>query len=363
MKFLFAGGGTAGHINPAIAIAKHIKMKNPDAEFLFVGTKKGLEVDLVPREGFKLEIIKVRGFKRKISVDTLVAMKEVLQGIMQARKLIKQFKPDVVIGTGGYVCGPVLLCASRMKIPTIIHEQNAFPGVTNKILSKFVDKIAISFEDSKKFFKNKNKLILTGNPIRSELLGLNKDTAKERLKFNNNKPLLVIFAGSRGAEKINTTVTKMILNQYKNDDFNIIFATGEKQYKKIEDELSTKISDNVRVLPYIYNMAEVMSAADLVVCRAGALTISELAVLGVPSILIPSPYVTANHQEYNAKVLADKGAAQMIFEKDLECENLYSQIKKTLDDKELLNRMSISAKELGIGDATEKIYEITTNLF
>ncbi|NLM59027.1 MAG: undecaprenyldiphospho-muramoylpentapeptide beta-N-acetylglucosaminyltransferase [Clostridium sp.] len=358
MKVLISGGGTAGHINPGLAIAKYIKKMEPDSKILFVGTQKGLESKLVPRENFEIKMIKVRGFQRKLSLDTLVAVKELFQGLFEARKVIRDFKPDVVIGTGGYVCGPVVFNASRMKIPTLVHEQNAFPGVTNKILSKFVDKVAISFKESTKYFKGRKNVVFTGNPIRSEMLEVSREAARKKLGIPNSEPLVVIFAGSRGAESVNSTVAEMIKKYGTQCGFHLIYATGEAQYKGIIEKIGDLKSKKIQVLPYIYDMANTMAAADLVVCRAGAITISELTALGVPSVMIPSPYVTANHQEHNAKALEQQGAAVVILEKNLNSDILYDQINTLLSDRNILNKMAQHAKKMGITNATEKIYEL-----
>ncbi len=357
LKVMIAGGGTAGHINPGIAIANYIKSKDPDAEIVFVGTQKGLESKLVPREGFKLKTITVRGFRRKLSMDTLIAVKELFQGIIQARKTVKEFSPDVVVGTGGYVCGPVVFSASRMKIPTVVHEQNAFPGVTNRILSRFADAVAISFMESKQYFKSAKTLVLTGNPIRSEMLMADRSNARKSIGVEGDQPVVVVVGGSRGAEKINDSVVEMISNFYKPEDCRIIFATGEAQYEKVIKKID-KIPETVQVKPYIFDMANVLAAADLVVCRAGAITTSELTVLGIPAILIPSPYVTANHQEHNARALEEQGAAVVILEKDINGNILHRQVMSLLKDREQLTKMSRNSKKLGISNASEKIYSI-----
>lgn len=362
MKVLIAGGGTAGHINPGLAIAKYIKSKNTEAQIIFVGTERGLETKLVPREGFELKLIKVRGFRRKLSKDTFIAVKEMFQGFHEARKIVKEFKPDIVIGTGGYVCGPVVFSAYMKKIPTLIHEQNAFPGVTNRILSRFSNITAISFKESEKFFKNAKKVVLTGNPIRKEMLEIQRADARESLKIDRSIPLVVIFGGSLGAEKINQSVVDMLKNHYKEGSFKLIYATGEKQHKNVLEKLDGVKYKSVEVLPYIFDMAAVMAAADLVVCRAGAITISELTALSVPSILIPSPYVTANHQEHNAKALEKHGAALVILEKDLCGEVLHKKIVDTIKNKAKLKAMSKNAGMIGVRDAADKIYNLAIDI-
>jgi|LSQX01.1.fsa_nt_gb UDP-N-acetylglucosamine--N-acetylmuramyl-(pentapeptide) pyrophosphoryl-undecaprenol N-acetylglucosamine transferase len=362
VKVMISGGGTAGHINPGIAVAKQIKKKNPDTDILFIGTARGLENKLVPRENFELRLIKVRGFRRKLSLDTLVAFKELFQGLLEARKIIKDYKPDIVIGTGGYVCGPVVFNASRMKIPTLIHEQNAFPGVTNRILSRFVNRVAISFKESGKYFNNKNRIVFTGNPIRNEMFDISRETARKNIDLPEDRTLVVVFGGSRGAENVNKAVAELIKKHGKEDKFDLIFATGEAQYNEISKGLKEHSYKNIKVVPYIYDMGNVMAAADLVVSRAGAITISELTALGVPSVLIPSPFVTANHQEYNARALEKQGAAVVILEEVLSPDILYEQIVDLLKDKEVLKKMARSAKKMGITDAAEKIYEMAQEL-
>ncbi|MEG6611911.1 undecaprenyldiphospho-muramoylpentapeptide beta-N-acetylglucosaminyltransferase [Pseudoclostridium thermosuccinogenes] len=358
MKVLMAGGGTAGHINPGLAIANYLKQKHPDAQIKFVGTERGLETRLVTREGYELELIKVRGFKRKLSFDTIIAIKELFQGMVEARKIIKRYKPDIVIGTGGYVCGPVLFNAAMMKIPTLIHEQNAYPGVTNKILSRYADAVAISFKESEKYFKSAKKIALTGNPVRDEILHTDKVSARKRLGISSNSRVVVVVGGSRGAQNINNSVVDMLKKYYNSNDFNIIFATGEAQYDRTMESLGKDIAPTVEVVPYIYNAADVYAAADLMVCRAGAITLSELTAMGIPAILIPSPFVTANHQEYNARSLEKNGAAVVILEKELSGNVLYNQIMSLLKNREQLSRMASNSKKMGITNATEKIYSM-----
>jgi len=362
LKVIIAGGGTAGHINPGIAIAKYIREKHPDAEILFIGTKRGMETKLVPYEGFEIKLIRVKGFRRKISLDTLITVKELFLGICEARKIIRQFKPDIVIGTGGYVCGPVVFVASMMKIPTLIHEQNAFPGITNRILSRFVDAVAISFKESERYFKSKEKLVYTGNPVRQEILKADRVSAREKLGKDLKKPLVVVVGGSLGAERINNTIVEMLKKRTGQYSFNMIFATGNGQYDRVKQLLQGVKTPNVDIVPYIYDAANVYAAADLIVCRAGAITCSELTALGVPAIMIPSPNVVANHQEYNARALEKNGAAVVILEKDLSEELLYNQIENLLKDRKQLRKMSENSKKSGITNATEKIYGIINKL-
>lgn len=358
LRVIIAGGGTAGHINPGIAIARYIKEKDKESEILFIGTNKGMEAQLVPREGFEIKFIKVRGFRRKLSKENLTAIKELIQGIAGSKKIIKEFKPDVVIGTGGYVCGPVVFSASRMKIPTLIHEQNAFPGITNRILSRYVDAVAVSFRESEEYFKSAKKLVNTGNPVRPELFNIDRQTARQKLGIDRQKPLVVVMGGSLGAEKINETVVAMLKKYFKNNEISMIFSTGARQHDKVIQNLGDYKNPSVNVVPYIYDSATVYNAADLIICRAGAITCSELTALGIPAIIIPSPNVVANHQEYNARALEKHGAAVVIIEKDLNVDLLYRQITDLLGDKEQLAKMARNSKKIGIVNSTEKIYSI-----
>lgn len=362
MKVLIAGGGTGGHINPGLSIAKHIKRRQPASEIIFVGTHRGLETKLVPREGFELRLIRVKGFRRKLSLDTLVSVKELIQGFAEARKIIKQFRPEVVIGTGGYVCGPVVLNAALSGIPTLIHEQNVFPGVTNRLLSRFVNSVAVSFKESEQYLKGARKLVHTGNPVRDEILKANRTEARSRLDIDGSKPLVVVVGGSLGAERINLVTAELIKKYSGQMDFNLIFATGNSQYEAVRELLKGLRHPLITITPYIYNAGEVYAAADLIVCRAGAITCSELTVIGLPSIMIPSPNVTANHQEYNARSLEKNGASVVILEKELNADILYRQLNRLIKDREQLDRMARSAKKTGITNAVEKIYSLIMEL-
>lgn len=358
MRYIISGGGTGGHINPAIAIAREIKTREPDAEILFVGTRNGLEGDLVPREGFDIEFIEVRGFRRKLSVDTVKTIGKLLKSFGSIRKIFREFGPDAVIGTGGYVCGPVVFYAAMKKIPTLIHEQNAFPGITNRILSRYVDEVAISFEESRHRFRGKARITLTGNPIRKELFSLDRDKAREKLGLPDDMPLVVIFGGSLGAEHINDCVKDMIIRHGSKISYKLILATGVRNYEDVMKEFKEPLPENIQIVPYIYNMGEVLAAADLAVTRGGAITLSELSALGVPSILVPSPFVAENHQEYNARALENKGAAVVILQSQLTHEILYGQIEKLIKDKDLRKRMASAAQKSGIKNAAPAIYEL-----
>ncbi len=360
MRVICAGGGTGGHINPAIAIAKHIAQKNPESEFLFVGTKNGMEKTLVPKAGFSITFIDVCGFKRSLSLSNLKTVYKAFTSLLKCKKIIKDFKPDVVVGTGGYVSGPVLAAASFMKIPTVILEQNVFAGMTSKMLSKLVDTVCLGFEETRKSFPDAKKVVLTGTPIRDELFLPDKESARKALEIDS-RPFVVCFGGSLGAETINNAMTDFI-NNHAFDKYNVLFATGENSYKNISGNIKNA-NNNIKVVPYIYNMDMVMNAADLLICRSGAITTCEIAALGKPSVLIPSPNVTDNHQHYNAKALSDKDASVLITEQQLKDkpEVLNDTITSLLKDKEKLQKMSENALKIGIKDGCERIYnEIKT---
>lgn len=363
MKVIIAGGGTAGHINPGIAIAKKIQKEHPKAEILFVGTHRGLERNLVPKEGFHIEMITVSGFRRKLSMDTFKSVKELFQGLYQANQIIRKFRPDLVIGTGGYVCGPVVFQAAMMNIPTMLHEQNVYPSVTNRILSRFVRKIAISFEECTKYFtsKVKDKLILTGNPIRPQIFETTKKQGLLNLGFVEDKPVILVFGGSQGAEKINEAVIAMIEKIVDSPKVQILFSVGQANYDRIMETFKHKkvyLPKEIKVVPYIYNMNDALAAADLAIVRAGALTIAELTALGIPSIMIPLPSATNNHQYHNAKVLEKQGAALLIEQKHLSGQILYDKVMHLVKDRSALEKMGINSKCIGITNADKKIYEV-----
>lgn len=280
MKIVLSGGGTGGHIYPALAIAREIKKINPKATFLYIGTEKGLEKDLVAREGLDFRAIEITGFKRSLSMENVKTIMRFLKGVSKSKKILKEFKPDVVIGTGGYVCGPVVYAASKLKIPTIIHEQNSVPGLTNKFLSKYVNKVAISFEESAHFFP-KEKVVLTGNPRGSEVVSHIGSRAIESLGVKPSLPVVLIFGGSRGARSINEAVLKNI-EILKDKPYQIIYITGEVHYQSVKEELDlVGTPANLIVKPFIHNMPEILPSIDLVVSRAGATTLAELTALGI----------------------------------------------------------------------------------
>lgn len=358
-RVILSGGGTGGHIYPAVSIAKEIKRRFEDAEIIFIGTEKGLESSIIPKEGFKLEIIKVRGLVRKLSIENVIAVKESIMSLFGVMKIIRQFKPDIVIGTGGYVCGSVLLAAAILNIPTLIHEQNAFPGVTNKILSRLVDIVALNFSEASKYFPKNNKIVVTGNPIRSDILNVTKEAGLREFGFTPDLPVVFAVGGSRGAKKINESVLTIAKQCVKGSAFQMLHMTGQTQYESIKESyikedipLDTKF---LRVVPYLHNMPHALAASDIIISRCGASTLSEITVLGKPSILIPFPYATDNHQEYNARALEINGAAVVILERDLNEKILYDEVMNMLENKERVKSMADRSRELGKADAAKLI--------
>ncbi len=362
MRVLLSGGGTAGHINPALAIAEKIKAEMPDSVIAFVGTPQGMENRLVKKAGYDIYHVDVKGFQRKLTLKNVSTAWKALVSPIRAGKIIKDFRPDIVIGTGGYVSWPVVKAAASRKIPTLIHEQNAQAGVTTRMLSGIVDKVMISFEATRGQLKAKpENVILTGNPVRPELFSLKKEEERQRLSISD-KPYIVSCGGSLGARAINDNMLSLIKSGAL-DGIQITHAVGSYEWKRREEEIkSLETPDGCEVVEYIYDMPSRMCASDLVVCRAGAITLAELAVLGKPAILIPSPYVTDNHQYKNAKVVENEGGAVVIEEKDLNPETLKQAINELLSDCDRLSQMQKRARSLAINDTHDRIFEAVKEL-
>ena len=368
MRVLVSGGGTAGHINPALAIADKIKSERPDSIIEYVGTPTGMETRLVPNAGYKIHTVAVRGFKRKLSLSNIDAAVKAVTSVQKAKKIIREFEPDVVIGTGGYVSWPVVKAAAKLGVPTLIHEQNAVPGVTTKMLSKYVDRVLISFENSREFFDcKKDKLVFTGNPVSEKMLSANKDETRRLLGIEDNKTVILSAGGSLGAKMINESVHYLIKNYTsRTDKVRHFHATGRGGYDEqallyrsegfTEADSETLKKGGVTVKKYIYNMPELLAAADIVICRAGAMTLSEIACMGKASIIVPSPNVTNNHQYKNAKVLADAGAAVLIEEKDLTGQLLCEKVKYFVDNPEERKKMEDNVRKFAVMDALDRIY-------
>ena len=367
MHILFAGGGTAGHVNPALAIAGYIKERHPNAKISYIGTGKGIEARLVPAAGFEFYKIDVSGFQRKLSLVNIgrnvSAVVKVLTASVISRRLLKELKPDVVVGTGGYVSGPVLREAAKLGIKTAIHEQNAFPGVTTKMLANKVDRVMLAFGAAQKHLTLNKKPYITGNPVRTALIGVSKDEAKAALKMDS-RPVILSFGGSLGARYINEAVCDLIKWHNGKGKIYHIHGSGKAGYKAMLEKLSdVKLSEQVSIREYIDDMQLCMAAADLVICRAGAITLSELQICGKPSVLIPSPYVAENHQFHNAMSLKNVGAAELIEEKELTGEKLIDVVSLLIENKPRLEQMSKKAQASAIADANERIYKVVMDLY
>ncbi len=359
MKIIVSGGGTGGHIYPALTLINALKNKRADAEFLYVGTEKGLEADIVPKAGINFTALKLEGgLERHFTLENISRAANAIWSIKHAADIIKNFKPDAVVGTGGYVCGPILLAASLMKVPTLIQEQNAVAGVTNKILSKFVNKIAVGTKDALKNFPAE-KTIYTGNPIRAEVLAAKKEDGLKEFNFTADKPIVLISGGSRGARSINDAMIGVLKSAAEKNYAQFLHVTGKGEFESVTKKL-TDISDapNIKIVPYLYNMPQAMATADLAIFRAGATGLAELTARGVPAILIPYPYAAENHQEFNARALVEAGAARMILNKDLTAELLQKNLDELLSSPEKLKSMAAASLSLGKPNAADEIADL-----
>lgn len=369
MHILFAGGGTAGHINPALAIAGYIREKHPDAHISYIGTHDKLEAKLVPEKGYNFRTIEVAGLNRSLSpkgiIKNVKAISLAAGASLKCAKILKELEPDVVVGTGGYVSGPVLREAARLGIKTAIHEQNAYPGVTTKMLAPKVDAVMLAMPEAEKYMKLKNKPYITGNPVRQELLNTSREAARAALGIDE-RPLLLSFGGSLGAKYINLAVEGLIDWHNNTGRFYHIHGTGKSGYESMMNDFKEKgtvLSEEIDVREYIKNMNECMAAADLVISRAGAITLSEITAMGKPAVLIPSPYVAENHQFHNAMTLKRVGAAEIIEEKDLTSQRLIDVVDGLIENKAKLKKMGENAKKIAITDANERIYEVIMRLY
>lgn len=359
MRVIIAAAGTAGHINPGLSIANKIKEEEPESEIIFIGTKRGLEKDLVPRSGYELKTIEAYG----LTITRPDRLLKTLKGFGEAKKIIEEFKPDIVIGTGGYICGAVITEARKLNIPTVLHESNAFPGKAVKMLLKSTDVVLVGFDEAKQRLPKAKKVVVTGNPTKMGKINLSeieKENLIKEIGLNPEKPILLVFGGSQGAKAINDSVIKIIKSNL-NKNYQIIWAAGPVQYDIIKEDLKNSNIDienipNTKIYPYIYNMEEIMNISDLFICRSGAMTINEVSIVGKPAIFVPLPGVSQNHQEYNAKVLEQIGAARIILNKDLENTDLNKYIESLIYDKDILKDMGKKAKTKANENALELIY-------
>lgn len=370
MKIILTCGGTAGHIYPAVAVAGRIRELMPDAEILFIGAEGKMEMNLVPREGYEIKALKVTNLSRQLNFKgikhNIKSAVNLIGSLGRAKQIIREFKPDAVIGTGGYVCYPVLKAASDLGIPTVVHESNAVPGLTTKMLAKKVDRVLVGFEESRAHYPKPDKVSVTGTPVRGEFALHNKESAKAELGIDADKPLVVSVWGSLGAGHMNKIMTELIPMLGEQDEFKLIHSAGSYYYKGMCEELKAKVNDlsacGVDLREYIYDMPRVMAAADLIMCRAGASTLAELSFMAKPVIIVPSPNVTNNHQEKNARVLEKAGGAKVFVEGEFTAESLLEEMKSILSDKNKLEEMSQAMASLAVPEATDRICDIVLGL-
>ena len=350
MKAIVVAGGTGGHIYPALAIIDKIYEKEPNSEILYIGTSDRMEKDIVPQRGIEFIGLEMKGFNRKNPFKNFSVVLKTTKAYRKAKKIIKKFNPDIVIGAGGYITAPVLYAAHRLGYKTLVHEQNSIPGMSNKFLGNFANTLCISFPESKKYFKNDN-IVYTGNPRSEEITKVEK-VSRKKYKFSKNKKLVVIVMGSLGSTTITNKLKEMIPN-FKDKDYQVLIVTGNAYYN---DYNNVDIPDNVKLVPFLDNLINLMKDSDLLVSRAGASTIAEITSIGIPSILVPSPYVTHNHQYLNAKELEDKKACIILEEDNFDSNNLIELIDKVLNDKDLYKELSINSYKFGVRDSALKIY-------
>lgn len=366
MRVIVTGGGSGGHIYPAIAIADKIKEKHPEGEILYVGNEIGLEKDIVPGTGYPLELVSAKWLDRKSPLKLLETGLTTGKGVLQALKIMRKFKPDVVIGTGGFVCVPVVFAGHLYGAKCYLHEQNAYPGVANRVLEKFVDKVFLGFPDAADYFKEPKKHVYVGNPVRERFYNVDRDAARRRLGIPAEDFVVFSFGGSQGAEKINEVGFDLMEAVNGHHGVTYIFGTGSQYYDEILEKAKAKgvdLQPNVMVKSYINDIQYYLSAADLIISRAGALSVAESTVCGRALLLIPSPNVTGNHQYYNAKSVADQGGAILLEEKELTSEKLIAEVMRLKNHPKMLEEMSIASRNCAPMDACEMIYtEIRENV-
>ena len=367
MKIVFTCGGTAGHVNPALALAGLIKERKPDSEILFVGAHRGIEKQLIESAGWPFRTVEISSFHRSLAPKeikhNLISLRNLLRSPGEAKALLKEFPADLVVGTGGYASYPMIRAASSLGIPTAVHESNAIPGLTTRLLENHADLIMVGFEECRKNYRHPDKVLVTGTPVRGDFFRLTRKQAKQKLGMDDGRPLIVSFFGSLGAAEMNREMARFLALEARNGlPFHHVHGAGAIGCQRMggylrDEKVDLSRTPELEVREYIQNMSELMRAADLVICRAGASTISELTALGVPALIIPSPNVTHNHQESNARVLADAGGAVMILEKDSSGQRLYDTACDILHDEARRKAMSAAMSSLGTIDAAEKILD------
>ena len=367
MKILFTCGGTAGHINPAIGVAGRLKKLMPDTQVLFIGAKGMMETELVPREGYEIKTIAISNLSRSVTLaglkHNLHTARSLVQSIRDAKHILREFGPDVVVGTGGYVCYPVLRAAHALGIPTLVHESNAVPGLTTKLLAHTVDCVMVGFENAGDAYPSGTKVVFTGTPVREGFEVLGREEARRRLGIPAEKPMLLSVWGSLGSDHMNGVMADFAPLAAARQDFLLIHSAGKRGYQKLMESVAQRDNGDLKargvdLREYIFDMPLVMAAADLIMCRSGASTLGELAAMGKPALLVPSPNVTNHHQEKNARRLVEAGAAEMLLEGEFDAQSLYEKVLSLLSDPETLAKMSENMSLCGVPDATNRITEL-----
>lgn len=371
MNIVFTCGGTGGHIYPAIAVARMFHERQPDCKILFIGAEDGMENKLVPREGFRLETVKISNYQRKLTPaavwHNLVTVQRMAATFSKTKRILKEFQPDVIVGTGGYASFPALKMGAKLGIPTCVHESNAVPGLTTKLVARTASRVMVSFESSREHYPEPEKVLLTGTPVREEFLFAKRQEARQALGLGE-EPLVVSCWGSLGAREMNKKIAQFMKCECEeNTPFHHIHATGSFGWRWMPEyvkELGVDLAAHPRIdmREYIYDMPQVLAAADLIVCRAGAATIAEVCASGTPCIMVPSPNVTGNHQEKNARVLERSGAAAVVREADCDGKSLYETAKAILSDAGRMRAMRASARDMAVVDAAERIYQTALDL-
>ncbi|EFI42181.1 undecaprenyldiphospho-muramoylpentapeptide beta-N-acetylglucosaminyltransferase [Peptoniphilus sp. oral taxon 386] len=357
MKYILSGGGTGGHIYPALAIANELRKRNRDNEILYVGKEGSLEEELVKTYGIDFEPIHIEGLPRKkINKQTFITMLTLFKGLRECNKIIKKFKPDVVIGTGGYVCAPIVLKAQQKKIKTVIQEQNAYPGKTNRLLAKKANLVSLNFEEAREYL-NTDNIIITGNPVRDDFENIDRENARRELGILDSEKFVLSFGGSGGQESTNEAVIDIIKSK-KDINFKFMHITGKTHYNKFMENLNkNNISENITILNYSYEIPKLLMASDLVIASSSAMTLAEVSAVGIASILIPKAYTAGNHQVFNAKSYENKGASKVILEENLNGDILYNNIVELISNDNLRNGMALNSKKIGNIEAVKLLVD------
>ncbi len=356
MRILIGGGGTGGHIYPALALARHVQKHDSESEILFVGSARGLESKIVPSAGYKLLTIPASGFQRNLR-GLGRTIRDLFSGIRQTNRIINDFKPNVILGTGGYVAAPLIISGVCKRYPVVLHEQNALPGLTNRIMAPFVRKVCISFAETASRMRCRRKIVFTGNPRAGEVINISRDQGAGKFGIKPGNRVMLIYGGSRGAQKLNEVVTEYLKQRLFPEKLTIIYVTGDIYYEDVKKTIG-EMPGQVKLFSYLEDMPLALAVADLVLTRSGATTLAEITALGIPAILVPSPNVVNNHQYYNARLLSERAAAILIEEKEFDHLHLAEVVNEIIDNPEKLKKMAANSRDMGMPDAAVKMYSV-----